>query len=183
MDNPTCRSCDRSADADADAYCSSCVANIMAETLSLSSADIGSNFLLDKGHLHHYQDPPSTTQAINSTCSNSPGTSYTWCKDNEENRHLLDLRPQLLGVAGQGAEFLIRNLPRATSPVRVQIQGEDLTHTTQGRWLRSFALEDLSITSGPSGSGSGTSLREVPPVASPIRFQKAQSFEITGLLR
>ena len=49
-----------------------------------------------------------------------PGLSVTRCNDNEEDRCVLDLRPHLLGVAAQGAQLLLREVPRAASPLGVQ---------------------------------------------------------------
>ena len=46
-----------------------------------------------------------------------PALSVTRCNDNEEDRRLLDLRPHLLGVAAQGAQLLLRQVPRAASPL------------------------------------------------------------------
>ena len=63
----------------------------------------------------------------------SPGTSVTWCNDYEEDRRLLDLRPHLLGVAAQGAQLLLREVPRATSPLGLQeARSLDLGRNT--RW-------------------------------------------------
>ena len=63
MANPTCRNCNRSADAGA--YCSSCAAGIMASALN-------PHFRQDKGHFHGDQDPLPTTLQVNSACSGSP---------------------------------------------------------------------------------------------------------------
>ena len=42
------------------------------------------------------------------------------CNAKEEDRRLLDLRPHLLGVAAQGAELLLRQVPGAPSPLGSQ---------------------------------------------------------------
>ena len=78
------------------------------------------NFLQGKGDLHGDQDPLSATHPANSGCSGSPGTSVTGCNDYEEDSGLLDMRPHLLGMAAQGAQLLLREVPRATSPLRLQ---------------------------------------------------------------
>ena len=85
-----------------------------------TSAAGARSFLQDQGHFHVDQNPWPATHPVNSACSVSPGTSVTWCNDYEEDRRLLDLRPHLLGVAAQGAQLLLREVPRPPSPVGLQ---------------------------------------------------------------
>ena len=85
-----------------------------------TSAAGARNFFQDQGRFRGGQDPRPTTHPVDSACSGSPGTGITGCNDNEEDRRLLDLRPHLLGVAAQGAQLLLRQVPRATSPLGLQ---------------------------------------------------------------
>ena len=99
---------------------------------TLTSAAGARSFLQDKGHFHGDQGPRSTTLPVSNGCSGSPGASVTRCNDNEEDRRLLDLRPHLLGVAAQGAQLLLRQVPRAASPLSLQeaqdLDIEQITH-------------------------------------------------------
>ena len=103
-----------------------------APSTPTSAAD-GRNFHQGNGHFHGGQDPRSLTHPVNSACSGSPGTSVSWCNDNKEDRRLLDLRPHLLGVAAQGTQLLLRQMPRAASPIGLQearprVNGSDRPH-------------------------------------------------------
>ena len=62
MVNSSCRTCDRSADADA--YCRWCAASIIASASAPTS--------------HGDQDPRSATHPVNSAWSGSPGTGVTY---------------------------------------------------------------------------------------------------------
>ena len=85
-----------------------------------TSAAGARSFLQGNGDFHSDQGPRPATHPVNSACSGSPSLSVTWCNDYEEDRRLLDLRPHLLGVAAQGAQLLLRQVPRATSPLGLQ---------------------------------------------------------------
>ena len=100
---------------------------------TLTSAADGRNFHQGNGHLHGGQGQRPRTHPVNSACSGSPGTSVTRCNDNEEDRRLLDLRPHHLGVAAQGAQLLLRQVPRATSPVGLQ-EARSLSLGQNARW-------------------------------------------------
>ena len=63
MANPTCRNCDRSADAGA--YCSSCAAGILSSALNPTSAADGRNFHQGNGHFHGDQYPRPATHPVN----------------------------------------------------------------------------------------------------------------------
>ena len=121
MANPTCRNCDRSADTGA--YCSSCAAGIMASALNPHFRSRRKRLpikQLKQRTLPRRLGPTAGAHPVSNACSGSPETSVTGCNDNEEDRSLLDLRPHLLGVAAQGAELLLGEVPRAASPLGLQ---------------------------------------------------------------
>ena len=91
--------------------------------------------LQDNGHLPRRDQDPRLRHHIRSTASVPvvPRLSVTRCNDNEEDRRLLDLRPHLLGVAAQGAQLLLRQVPRATSPVGLQ-EARSLNLGQNTRW-------------------------------------------------
>ena len=70
MANPTCRNCDRSADAGA--YCSSCAAGIMAKAPSIpSSVDAGES-------LHVRSRPDRPFPPLNVSSSSNPPVHWEW---------------------------------------------------------------------------------------------------------
>ena len=65
----------------------------------------------------HLERPTRNNNPPNNASSGRPGDSVTRCNDrHEEDNHLLDLRPHVAGVAVPGAELLLRQVPRASSP-------------------------------------------------------------------
>ena len=105
-----------------------------------TSAAVARGLRQDHWHFRCDQDPRPATQGVNSGFSGSSKASVTRCNDSEEGRPLLDLRPQLLGVAAQGAELLLRQVPRASSALGLQ-EGYSLNLKRNARrhWVSSLA--------------------------------------------
>ena len=71
------------------------------------------NFPQNNRHLHGDQGPRSATHPANNACSGSQCTGVTWRNINEEDRLLLDPQPDFLGLAAQGAQLLLGQVPGA----------------------------------------------------------------------